>query len=888
MHFQPSLIVQILKPKEMKLINNIFNVAMLVIVIAAASQAQTINLPKESKFKFGDNPEWANPTFNDTCWATQLLAKSFKKDSSYAWYRIKIVIPSSLKTGTGKGLKMYLGKIDDADQTYLNGKLIGETGSFPPNYVTQWEKQRIYIIPEKEVKWDEENVIAVRIYNLVGGMGMWEGPYSIEPLGWIDEVEVSHNFIETPKDGFTIKIVFANKTGNVFAGTIKYWVSNKANTEILFSETKPVQLQAKTGAEAVVQFSGFKSEKENVFQIGYQIYDKNSSLFLKYEQVYIDTNNLKIPFIGEVKPLIKNAIPDNFTSVPLQNQQYFGYLNTRFTQNLEERLLNVDELGIMGSYLHRPGIHPWAGEHVGKYLETAANVWKLTHNPALKKQMDRMMYELINAQLEDGYLGTYTPDQYWTSWDVWSHKYNLHGLLTYYSTTGYKPALESCIKMGDLLCKTFGNKPGQKDIIEAGTHMGMASTSVLDAMVDLYRYTANKKYLDFCYYILDAWEQDNGPKVISSILATGKVAKVGNGKAYEMLSNYVGLVKLYEITGDKKSLQAAEIAWQDVVNNQLYITGTSSSHEHFQADDYLPAGTTDNMGEGCVTTTWVQLNLNLFNVTGDIKYLNQLEKSVYNHLLAAENPETGCVSYYTPLMNKKPYTCFITCCQSSVPRGIALVPYFTFGNIKNVPTVLFYEPAVYKENITTADKKEIAATFKIEGNFPESGSLTLTVGVSKTANFPIALRVPLWCTNYVAKVGTKEYRGKPDEFINISKNWNPGEKINITFDMPVQSIPGGKSYPDLVAFQRGPQVLAYDFSLNAKNTNDLILNTKENIGIGNPEPKNESKILPTKWIGKQAYSVDIINNEKMLLVPFADASQTEGDMRVWLPFNIKK
>ncbi len=80
-------------------------------------------------------------------------------------------------------------------------------------------KNNEYTLFRKKVKWDEENVIAVRIYNLVGGMGMWEGPYSIEPLGWIDEVEVSHNFIETPKDGFTIKIVFANKTGNVFASS---------------------------------------------------------------------------------------------------------------------------------------------------------------------------------------------------------------------------------------------------------------------------------------------------------------------------------------------------------------------------------------------------------------------------------------------------------------------------------------------------------------------------------------------------------------------------------------------------------------------------------------------------------------------------------------------
>jgi hypothetical protein len=265
-----------------------------------------------------------------------------------------------------------------------------------------------------------------------------------------------------------------------------------------------------------------------------------------------------------------------------------------------------------------------------------------------------------------------------------------------------------------------------------------------------------------------------------------------------------------------------------------------------------------------------------------------MEKSVYNHLLAAENPETGCVSYYTPLMNKKPYTCYITCCQSSVPRGIALVPYFTFGNIKNVPTVLFYEPATYKESITSADKKTIAATFKIEGNFPKTGNMILTVLVSQTASFPIALRIPLWCTNYLAKVGNKEYKGSPDEFITIAGTWKSGDKISISFDMPVRSIAGGKNYPNQIAFQRGPQVLAYDFSLNTKSTNDLILSAQKDIAISNTKPENESKILPTQWVGKQAYSIDIINNEKMILVPFADASQTEGDMRVWLPFSIKK
>jgi DUF1680 family protein len=853
--------------------------------------SQSISLPKESKLKFGDNPEWASPNFNDSEWQTQIFPNSFKDvkyDSSYCWYRIKLTIPSTLKTNNGKGLKLKLGKIDDVDQTFINGNLIGETGSLPPNYVTKWGEQRVYTIPENMVQWDKENVIAVRIYNLIGGMGMWEGPYTIEPLGWIDEVSVSHSFMETAKNSFSAKITFTNKTDNTFSGTVKYWIADKANKKVLFTETKNVNLPAKAGAETEVTFANFKSATENVFNVGYLINDNNSSLFSKKEQFFIAANHIEIPVLKEVKPLVKNKIQNNYNTVTFQNERFNGFLGTRFDKNLTQRLLKVDEFGLIGSYLDRPGIHPWAGEHVGKYLETACNVWKLTGNRDLKKQMDRLMYQLINTQKEDGYLGTYTPDQYWTSWDVWSHKYNLHGLLAYYATTGYKPALESCQKMGNLLCRTFGNNPGQLDIIEAGTHMGMAATSVLDAMVDLYKYTADKKYLDFCYYILKAWDQDNGPKVISTILATGKVNKVGNNKSYEMLSNYVGLIKLYQITGDKTFLKATELAWQDVVTNQLYITGTSSSHEYFQEDKYLPAGIKDNMGEGCVTTTWVQLNQNLFETTGDIKYLNELERTVYNHLLAAENPQTGCVSYYTPLMNKKPYTCHITCCQSSVPRGIALVPKFTFGNINKIPTVLFYEPAIYKDKVMTSDKNIIDVAFNLEGNFPESGNIVLSVTGSKPASFSVALRVPEWCTNYTAKAGDKVYKGIANQFITITKNWKPGEKVMISFDMPAKTIPGGKNYPNQVAFQRGPQVLALDGSLNSAVVNDLFSNFKEGVSIDNPSLANESKLLPANWVGKQAYSVNILNsNEKIVLVPFAEASQTDGEMRVWLPLQIK-
>ncbi len=872
----------------MKILPDCFKILLLAIFSFTRSQAQTITLPKEAVFMFGDNPEWAQPLYDDHTWGKMQLAKSFTKDSSYAWYRIKINIPSSLKTKTGKGIKLYLGKIDDADQTYFNGTLIGKSGSFPPDYSTQWNQPRLYIIPENLIHWDKENLIAVRIYNLIGGMGMWEGPYKLEPLGWMDEVSVSHETTENTKNRFSTKIIFKNLTDNNFNGKAQYWVKDKTGSKILFTGTKPVQLKGLKGSLTEINFPDFNTAGQHAFQIGYRITDNNSAQYLLYEQVYVAVNNLVIPFAGEVKPVVKNKIQNEFTPAPFQNQHFNGYLNTRFTQNLEQRLLKVDEFGLIGSYLQRPGIHPWAGEHVGKYLETACNVWKLTHNSALKKQMDRLMFELINTQKPDGYLGTYTPDQYWTSWDVWSHKYNLHGLLAYYSTTGYKPALIVCQKIGDLLCRTFGNNPGQIDILTAGTHMGMAATSVLDAMVELYKYTGNKKYLDFCYYILDAWEEPGGPKVISNILSTGKVKQVGNGKAYEMLSNYVGLAKLYQVTGDPKFLQAVEAAWQDVVTNQLYVTGTASSHEYFQDDQYLPAGANDNMGEGCVTTTWIQLNQNLFAITGDLKYLNQLEKSVYNHLLAAENPETGCVSYYTPLMDKKPFTCFITCCQSSVPRGIALVPNFTFGTIQKAPAILFYEPAVYKQRVMTAGKP-VDVTMSLKGDFPESGNFTMTIAATASGVYPISLRVPEWCENYTATTGGEVYPGISNQYLTITRNWKPADTITIQFNMAVKMISGGKSYPGSYAWQRGPQILAWDKNLNTADANSLITGQKENILLDKIRLINAPSYLPAQWIGRQAYAVELPGkNVNMVLVPVAEASQTEGEIKVWLPLKIKE
>lgn len=856
------------------------------IIIVYPARSQSAHLPNPWKFKLGDNLEWASPSFDDSGWDNRQTGASWAakdvKDNVYAWYRVKIIIPSSMKSAVenGKEIKLSLGKIDDVDQTFFNGKLVGQTGSLPPAYETKWDVKRDYIIPENEVQWDKENLIAVRVFSLDNGrIGMCQGPYSIGSVQWPDYISVQHSISETGNNGFTTKIKFTNNSNNSFDGTVNYSIKDKLRKKV-YSETKPVEVKPVKGAETDLSFQEYKPVNEDIFKVSYWITENGTADTVKNEQVYLANKNVEIKVADEPKAVIEDKIKDAFTSIPFQNQILQGYIGERSSQNLEERLLKVDEDGIMSGYLQRPGSHPWIGEHVGKYLEAACNVWKNTHDPRLKKQMDRMMYELVNSQLKDGYLGTYSPENYWTIWDVWSYKYNLYGLLAYYTTTGYQPAFDACKRMGDLLCTTFGKKPGQRDIILAGESVGMAATSVLDPMIELYRYTGEKKYLDFCYYILEAWEQKNGPKIISSLLQTGQVNKVANGKAYEMLSNLLGLANLYRVTGDQKLLKPVLIAWQDIVTNRLYVTGTTSSFEHFQEDEVLPAANTDDIGEGCVTVTWIQLNQRLFAITGDSKFMEQIEKSIYNQLFGAENPESGCVSYYTPLMGKKPYSCGISCCTSSVPRGIALIPSSTFGNVNNIPTLLLHGPAFYKEYITTADKKDINLSVKIESSFPETGDETITINPSQTALFTFALRVPSWSSSFIAEVNRKEYLGTANHYLEIKRVWKSGDKIKVSFKIPVQVLDGGESYPGYIAIKYGTQVLAVDQALNPE-IRDL-----DQLSVGSPELATLPKTtLPSGWIGDQIYKTNAFYDGKPVvinLVPYADASQTGGDIRVWI------
>src|SRR5205807_5886439 len=287
----------------------------------------------------------------------------------------------------------------------------------------------------------------------------------------------------------------------------------------------------------------------------------------------------------------------------------------------------------------------------------------------------------------------------------------------YYELTAEPAALRACRGMGDLLVRTFGEAPGQRDIIGAGEHLGMAATAVLEPMCRLYRFTADVRYLEFCRYLVRSYDQPHGPRIVRTLLETGSVYRVANGKAYEMLSNLNGLIDLYRLSADKTLLDAVLRAWEDMVRHQLYRTGTLSAAEHFQPEGQLLTLQASNVGEMCVTVTWLQLNWRLLRLTGEARFGQEIERTVYNHLLAAQDPRTGNVSYYTSWAGPKEFTDALLCCVSSGPRGISLLPKLAWGLEKKALVVNLYTPGRARFEIDGVPIQVISET-----QFPSDGT----------------------------------------------------------------------------------------------------------------------------------------------------------------------
>ncbi|MGA2823343.1 MAG: putative Ig domain-containing protein, partial [Bacteroidales bacterium] len=268
----------------MKKINILVILALLFAVSCSTEKKENlIDLNIPWKFKSGDNLAWVSPAFDDSKWVTILPNKpwedqGFEKLDGFAWYRIKFLLPSSLKEKAlmKDSLQFLLGRIDDCDQVFLNGELIGQNArtqaikTIPRNdFIKEqgvWNTERRYVlhVNDPRIMWDKENLIAVRVYDQGGAGGMFSKPFSVSMVSFSDYVKFDFTrnaFVFRNNNSISRKFTIENRSGkDVFSGTLSFKVISYSNDAVLFHKDTIIKLGRNSITETGFSFQSDPSK----------------------------------------------------------------------------------------------------------------------------------------------------------------------------------------------------------------------------------------------------------------------------------------------------------------------------------------------------------------------------------------------------------------------------------------------------------------------------------------------------------------------------------------------------------------------------------------------------------------------------------------------------
>jgi DUF1680 family protein len=505
---------------------------------------------------------------------------------------------------------------------------------------------------------------------------------------------------------------------------------------------------------------------------------------------------------------------------PLEQQ---GLLGERLDGWREKRLWYVaDTSWLLSGFESRPGSHAWQGEHLGKWLHAAVLAHHATRNDTLKKVLDSRVAKLLAAQLSNGYLGTYSEDERFYAdpeapggWDIWTHRYNLYGLLAYEQYHPNERVVYACRRMGDLLMEVYG--PGQHDITAYGTRKGISSTCLMESMALLYGRTKEGKYLDFAEQIVAMSEKNPDLRLMDAMLHQESVVYPGEGKAYQLMANLLGYYQLYLHTGKEDYFRTAVNGWEEIRQNHLLETGgpwTRKRPYNANAECFaLPADFEPGLArvENCCTVTWIQLNLHLFELTGLARYADEAERAFYNQLLGAHHPDGMDWCYFTrPNETARPYDSSISCCASSGPRALEMFASHQVGAMGDDLCISGYAPSRYR-----LPERFGGGTLKITGQFPYPSGIGIEFETVRTERFIVAFRIPSGTRLYGAQVNGKSLSHKRNErnFYQASRKWRPGDvlRLELTYALKGDTL-SGQERRRWVAFSCGPLVLSQEIN----------------------------------------------------------------------------
>ncbi len=569
---------------------------------------------------------------------------------------------------------------------------------------------------------------------------------------------------------------------------------------------------------------------------------------------------------------------------------------------------------------HKPPGYPFDDTDVYKVIEGASYTLSVHPDPKLEEYVDGLIAKIAAAQEKDGYLYTartidpLNPHRWagpnrWMLESVDSHElYDLGHLyeaaVAHYQATGKRTLLDIALRTADLLDRTFG--PG-KQVIWPGhqiTEMGLAK---------LYRVTGDERYLSLAKFMLDErgpdGRQGSGRTYNQSHMkVVDQTEAVGH--AVRATYMYSGMADVAALTGDEAYVHAIDKIWDNVAGKKLYITGgigAMGAGEAFGKNYELPNMTAYN--ETCAAVGNDYWNHRLFLLHADARYIDVMERTLYNGLISGVSLDGESFFYPNPLESagqhaRSPWF-GVACCPGNITRFMASVPGYVYAQRGDALWVNLYMASTAEVKLDNGRTVNISQ----ETRYPWDGSVKIRVNPDQAAPLTVNVRIPGWAREepvpsdlyrYEDKgsgvVGLK-VNGKPvpikleKGYVGIRRDWKRGDTIELDLPMPVRRVVANDQVAadhGRVALQRGPIVYAAEWPDNPDGrVRNLVLPATEHLTAEfKPALLNGVTVVKSKAVALK-FDVDgkVLKTEQAFTaIPYYSwANRGRGQMIVWLP-----
>ena len=635
----------------------------------------------------------------------------------------------------------------------------------------------------------------------------------------------------------------------------------------------------------------------------------------------------------------------DFTRVKFNDNFWLPRIKTNHTVTIPASFERCDKTGRIKNFQMAAAksgkfctIYPFDDTDIYKTIEGASYSLSLFSDPALKRYIDSLIDIIGKAQEPDGYLytaRTINPNEVhpWAGKERWererelSHElYNAGHLYeaaaAHYLATGQKNLLNIALKNADLVCSVFGPSPEQKKVAPGHEVVEMG-------LVKLYRITGNPKYLQTAKFFVDQrghyagydakskdpWKngsywQDDKP-VLQQNEAEGHAVRAGY--------LYSAVADVAALTGDTQYIHAIDKIWENEVSKKIYVqggVGAKGDGERFGDNYELPNATAYN--ETCAAIANVYFNHRMFMLHGDSKYIDVLEKTLYNGLISGVGMD-GKSFFYTNAMQIKNsflhpdmeaersgwFPC--SCCPTNIARLIPSIPGYVYAQKEND---LYVNLFVSSDARVEFGKNPVQIAQR--NNYPWEGALRFEITPKTPTAFNLLVRIPGWAMNEAIPSDLYKFASPTEKKVEIkingqaieysvrngyavlSKTWKKGDVVEVNLPMEVRRVTANEKLKDdigKVALQRGPIVYCAEWADNNGKAANIIMPAnavltseyKPNLLNGVIVLKTEA---PAVVVNKEDNNVSTVIREVTIIPYYAWAHRGKGEMMIWFPTKV--